>query len=213
MSKRGFKLNIIKSMCFICILCVSFTIVSIESIAKTKKMTSYTQVIKTKKYIYCATFNNIYRVNVKTKKVSRLVKDSSNECGITNMKIKNGYLYYYRTLCVGGDIKRVKLSTKKVSYVEKSKYEPLSTYVIDGSKVYYLKWDSKGDNKMTMSKKITGKKATKSSYKLKLTRKKTNAKGYKVVSVDIGDPDDFYAKYYLQTPKGKKIYLSSEHRF
>ena len=65
--------------------------------------------------------------------------------------------------------------------------------------------------------KLNGKSKKKTGVKVKNIKKKSNAKGYKIVKankkikvIDYGDGDqerEVYYNYYLQKPNGRKIFI------
>ena len=67
-----------------------FTVTSFGA-TTTKTMTTYSKVIKSGKYAYCAAGTRVYRVNLNTKSKKRLAKTSGY---VTDMKLYKGYVYF-----------------------------------------------------------------------------------------------------------------------
>lgn len=183
-----------------------FTTVSFGA-SKTKKMTVYSNCIKSGKMVYCATGSGVYKVNVKTKGKKKLCGGYNVGC----LKLYKGYLYFTNTADSGAsNIWRVKTNGKK-----KKKLANGGRYAIKGKRIYYYgeSYDKYGDIKKTFkrSMKRNGKNKKKSKYKVKNTVKKTNKKGYKIVyTYKFDENDNQVVRYYLKTPS-KKIYLSSSY--
>ena len=173
--------------------------------------TTYDDVIKvSKKTAYCACPAGIYKVNLKTGKKKRLVKGSSfNDPG--QMTKKGKYIYYI----AGGTsdqyswLRRIRTSGGKPQTLAGG-FVPYAVheYVISGNRIFYGCYveydDDSGDtywDGKVMNLNGSGKRALFLNFKYH--RKRSNAKGYKVVFKEKGSG----AKFYLKKPGGKKIYL------
>lgn len=185
----------------------------------TKTMTAYNEVIVKGNYAYCSASNGIYKVNIKTGKKMRIVKeDYVGDFIIEDMKIHKGYLYY-KVVYGMPALYRVKLSGKSKKFLADIE----EVYVISGNKIFYRELES--NKKMQMD--LNGKHKKKTSVKFKLKEKKSNKKGYRVKTVygkEVVDYSDYYQdpdespsylttkKYtdYLYKPNGKKIKLFTD---
>lgn len=180
-----------------------------DAASKTKKMTVYTQVMKSKSTVYCTDNAGIYKVNLKTGKVKRIAKILSF---VTTMKLKNGYVYYLANYEAGySELCRVKTTGKK----KKRLAADVSAFAIKGSKIYYREYymedlDDEDYTYRNKKMKLNGKSKKGTSYRPVSISKKTNAKGYKVIkkySEDFSYNPDGYMISYLKKPNGKKIKL------
>ena len=190
----------------------SFTVVSFGG-SGTKKMTVYDEVVVSGNYAYCSAAPGIYRVNLKTNKVKRIV-DNSEYYTITGplfgMKVHKGYLYYMGTGGIGSPLHRVKKSGGKTKYLC-----VVDDYAIKKGKIYYQAFDVDKDKSVKKVMKLNGKNKKKSSYKVKNKYKKSNKKGYKVKYVKTGkkeysaDLEDYVpvVKAYLVRPGKKNVLL------
>ena len=101
--RRSLSVLLMAAMLF-----TSFTVVSFGA-SGTKKTTLYSDVLVSGSYAYCSVPTGIYRVNLKTNKVQRIV-DNSEDYEITGalfgMKIHKKYLYYMSTGGVGSPLYR-----------------------------------------------------------------------------------------------------------
>lgn len=187
--------------------------------SKTKKMKVYSSVYKSGKTVYCCSTKGISKVNLKTGKV-KLLKDAVDYHfhGFSYMKKKGKYLYYFSEGSWGGDTKLYRMNvktgkTKKIiSGYPNKRIAYIENYVISGKKIYvsgYKMGDMNDLGKpVKLKMKLNGKSKKKTSVKAKMIKKRTNAKGYKVVEKE--DPDkDYIVKCYLQIPSGKRYYLGT----
>ena len=191
------------------------TVVPVSSVSaktKTMKMTLYDQVIKKGKYAYCCDKGLIYKVNLKTNKVKKLIKSPNYR---SNMKLYKGYIYYNDfTWGSSIHISRVKTNGKANKYLAWQTDE--MGYVIKGKRIYYrdIEWneDTDEESRVTYSIKLNGKNRKKVKYRVKPIYKNTNKKGYKVIVKRSSDFDDFdgtgYMISYLKKPNGKRIRLA-----
>ena len=189
---------------------------------KVKKATLYNVIVKGG-YAYCAVENGIYKVHLKKKTKKRLT--STGGCYTAYMRYYKGYLYY-----VFGepmpDLYRIKTSGKQ----KKRLVRFINSFALSNGKLYYNKYNNWSD-KRTLKRvaKLNGKKVKKSKYRVKNTWKKSNKKGYKIVSSlnkrVLLDKERYYdeeeetyyyeysyAEYYtdyLVTPKGERISLGT----
>ena len=185
----------------------------------TKKMTVYSKMVK-KGNIVCVNLGNVLAaVNVKTNKAKILYNDSPYSVfNPSNMKIKGNYLYFQEYGDHETYLIRINIKTGK----KKTLHSNVRAYAISGKKIYYkaykIHWEGNGDityHKRVM--KLNGKSKKKTSVKVKNIKKKSNAKGYKIVKankkikvIDYGDGDqerEVYYNYYLQKPNGRKIFI------
>lgn len=178
------------------------------SAASTAKMTAFNQVYKTKNIAYCAGVGGVYKVtlkNGKVKKVKKLFKgkviDYDYGCAEA-MKKKGDYLYFMarNESAPGGRIYRVNVKTGKKKALTGFVYY-LVGYVIKDKKIYYS-YDVADDDAFyeeVKSMSLNGKNKKKSSMKVSMNTKNSNAKGYYIIEKE----KDGYLKDYLRTPKGK----------
>ena len=199
MKKRG--------LVFLMIAVAVFVVVAlkpVDSHAATKKMTAYST-IKSGNTVYCTSGWHILKVDLKTKKVTKLAKSKVIYC--VNLKIKGKYLYYVDKSTGVGDasIYRINLKTNKKKKLAGSTG---SDYVISGSKIYYQKWDRNKPLPTNRTMKLNGKAKKKTKVRIKMTNKDTNTKNYSVYSTEPNDSDPG-ADFYLATPDGD-IFLIHE---
>ena len=203
--------------CFIClfltvVLAVSFCTTVTYGASKTVKAKSYVECIKSGKFVYCNTDTAIYKVNVKKGTKKKIVSVSNPKTGlglITSMQLHKGYIYY--EYCPNEEkatncIYRVKKSGKSKKKLAEYKTPFIGNpFAVKGKKVYYFAYanDYDENSKVTMQMKLNGKKKAKTNKKVKVVFKKTNKKGYNLLTEEVSE--DVY-KIYLKTPK-KKIFL------
>ncbi len=187
-----------------------FTTVSFAASSKTKKMTAYTECVKSGNYVYCNTPSGIYKINIKNNKKSRIAKVGypSYE-GFAGMKLKNGYIYY-SYVGMEGEMALYRVKTNGKSRKELASfydgYEDGPQFAISGKKIYYKGYSNYGCTKKFKKKmKLNGKSKSKSSYNVKTKYAKTNKSGYRVVNKG----NDETTKYYLRKPNGKKVYITT----
>lgn len=190
-------------------LIVSGTVVSFGA-SKTKTMTSYDQVIKNKSVAYCICGTRIVKVNLKNNKVTTIVKENKS---IKAMKLYKDFIYYEVDAAINGAwLKRIKTNGKQKKYLTQVGWNSKGKtwYVISGSTIYYRKYD-RFDVGPVYKMTLAGKNKKKASgISIKMTEKKINAKGYKVISKYLYTNDNTKMAYYdyrLQKPNGKKVYL------
>ena len=169
---------------------------------KTKKMKTY-NCIKSGKTVYCTNGNRIFKVNLKTKKVKKLVK---GKYGYPSYLKKKGKYLYYCDVSQGLESYIYRINTKNNK--KKILAHPIyPAYAISGKKIYYkavfVKDNGYGDvhykNKVI---KLNGKSKQNTKWKVSMKNKKTNKKGYYVTDNWDGQSWD-PVTYYLQTPKGR----------
>lgn len=184
--RRSLSVLLMAAMLF-----TSFTVVSFGA-SGTKKTTLYSDVLVSGSYAYCSVPTGIYRVNLKTNKVQRIV-DNSEDYEITGalfgMKIHKKYLYYMSTGGVGSPLYRIRKSGGKAKFLD-----VVYDYAIKNGKIYYECYDYKKENNAKKVMKLNGKSKRKSSYKVKAKYKKTNKKGYSLRYVNTGKRE-YYADY------------------
>ena len=190
---------------------VACSFMPVTASAAVPTSTTYDDVIKvSKKTAYCACAAGIYKVNLKTGKKKRLVKGNSfNHPG--QMKKKGKYIYYIAggTSDQYGWLRRVKVTGGKAKTLAGG-YVPYAVheYMISGNRIYYgcyVEYDDDSGEPYwegrVMNLNGSGKRALFLDFNSK--RKRSNAKGYKVVYKEKNGG----AKFYLKKPGGKKIYL------
>lgn len=173
--------------------------VSVFAATKTKKMTLYTEVIKSGKYAYCCTPNGVYKVNLKTKTKKLIVSDENFEMYPPDtMKLYKGYLFYTAGGGTGTGLHRVKTNGKNNKGLTS-----ICSFAISKNKIYYTEYDfgNGGSKRIKKVMKLNGKGKKKSSYNVVNTLKKSNKKGYRVKTFD--------SVIYLITPNKKKIKLGT----
>ncbi|MBQ9014506.1 MAG: DUF5050 domain-containing protein [Firmicutes bacterium] len=172
--------------------------------AKTKTSTVYSQVVKKGKYVYCASYAGLYRVNVKTNKVKKL---SSDDAG--RMKLSGKYIYYISytsgtltNLCrvkkTGGGHRQLAVNVDKYK-IEKKKIYCNDHHYYEGKETWRVM-------------KLNGKNKKKSKVKVRMNVKMTNAGKYSVVNKFMDDYDaDYNVLCYLKKPNGKTVYLGKTY--
>ena len=200
-------------------LIVTFAVAPIDSYAASKmvKSTTYSNTLKSGSFVYCTNGNKLFKVNLRTGKVKTMCKAKVGY--ITNLKIKNKYIYFNEMSLgtTGGRLNRISLKSGKKQVLAKNNVYP--KYAIKGKKIYYeYSKVSKNGSKVTRHKRVmnlNGKKKKSTKVKIKMNSKLTNAKGYMVdsdfdyASYDWGnfEPVNYFLKtpsrtYYLETTKG-----------
>ena len=169
--------------------------------AKTIKRVAYNGVMKYKSTAYCASCAGIYKVKIRNGRlVSKTCLMKEEVCYgpyslAGSMRKKGGYVYYVEgTNGTTSYLKRAGIRSHKAQLLSNYTF----AYAIKGKKLYYSvekDWDSISHKVMTLS----GKHKKKTSIKVKMTNKSSNAKGYKIVEKEKGK----YVISYLKTPKGK----------
>ena len=194
---------------------------------KTLKATVYDDVLKNGNYAYClAAYNGLesrlYKVNLKTGKVTRLTGKMLNPKG---MKYRKGYLYFASgsTDTDEGALYRIGVKSKKKKKLAQVSVMYSPYYVLGKNKIYYkhVKYDWDKDTFIRKYKQMnydgSGKKYNK-NITIKMSHKKSNATGYRLRYVEhkgetYYDEDwdeyvtEIYYKCYLIKPDGSKIYL------
>jgi len=168
--------------------------------SKTKKMKTYTTVVKGK-YAYCTTYKGIYRVNIKTGKKKLLVKENAayNGWKYKNLKLYKGYLYFVEDRADDGNyvLYRVKTSGKS-----KKELGAVLSYAISDGKIYYtVMKDDDPENFVKKQMRLNGKNKKKSKFNVRMTSKKTNKKGYFVykdlIEYDSEDGWETYGEWLM----------------
>ncbi len=203
---------------FVIAMVLASTSVSLGA-STTKKMTTYSDVIKSGKYAYCIATKGLYRVNLISGDKKRLVKATTGEEIPFMMKLHKGYLYYQQGGAICSSLNRIKTNGKHKRYLASTEG---SGYVISKGKIYYKAYKDLEDFKVVKRKmKLNGKKKSATSVKIKTTTKISNNKGYKVKSVLVARSrtpiQDEYMDYevyekwtdYLFAPGGKVYKLCS----
>ena len=183
----------------------------------TISMTTYSQVIKSGKTVYCAGAKGIYKVKLKNGKVK------SKKCIFKYGEVFSADSYVGNMALVGKSIYFSEFTNGSVAYIYKvgtdgkgrknlATQEDYADFVISGDKIYYetAVWDDDYDDPLVYTEVITldGKYVGRSDLKIAIDSKKSNAKGYKMIIKKKGK----YVKDYLKTPKGK-FYLGKARIF
>ena len=204
MKKRIISILLVATLILGC-----FTVTSFGA-TTTKTMTTYSEVIKSGKYAYCAAGSYIYRVNVNTKSKKRIAKVSAY---VTDMKMYKGYIYFKGAHNTGTYLYRVKKTGKYLKKIAPS----VEDYAISGSRIYYRVYVDRYDDvndvdrsyTTVRSMKLNGtNKRSAKSYKVKEIYKRTNTKGYRITS--RYNEDDGKFTFYLKFPSGKKVFLRKQ---
>ena len=210
---------IIRALACLVIISVAFITCSMQvfgaSNKKTLKVTTYEDVIKSGNTVYVSGAGGIYRVNLKTSKVTK-VFDLEEYAGsyVTDMKLYKGYLYFIiRSNMTGGSICRIKKNSKKMTFVASEAYMP-DRYTFYKGKLYYghINMDPNGEDLKYKSCSLSGKNKKSAKVKITVKHKKTNANGYSGMStyktaINDNDYEYYYGKDYLKKPDGKRIFL------
>lgn len=200
------------------VVAVAFMPASAFAGSKAVKMTSYDDVIKSGKTVYCSSSSGIYKVTLKKgkpKKVKGLVK-YARQTNVIKMKKSGKYLYYNESEFSTNpedqiyNLKRMKTSGAKKKTYARSIDGPIF-YALKGKNIYFELMEARqvgeddwDDYMIDYVMKQTGSLTKKETDKYpKMKCKKTNKKGYKIIEVVSGN----YIKTYLKVPKAKKKYL------
>lgn len=208
--------------------CIPVASGSIEANAATKekKGVVYKEIIKRKNIVFCA-YNEdgestILKVNLNNGSKTVLAK---NVWQMAGLKIKGNYIYY-----AAGSSDIPKATLYRVNIKTRKKQKLANVYltekcvpavVFGKNKIYYREayWSKKTDFVASRNKQMklngTGKKRIYNT-KIRVTGKRSNVSGYKVIYKGVNyhyDPDyeDYeyeYYKCYLKKPNGKLIYLA-----
>ena len=198
------KRSIIMMLSFVMVL-TSAVFPAFAASKKTLKMTVYTDVLVKGGYAYCSSIKGLYKVNLKTHAVKRLVKqEAPGICEFTNLKYYKGYLYYEDlTSSIGGCLYRIKLSGKG----KKDLGGNMGDYYLKKSKLYYETYKSNPTKPYCLKMKLNGKNKKKvSKYTVSCRQKRSNKKGYSVVWKELSNGK---TQYLLKLPSGKKIKLDT----
>lgn len=177
--------------------------------AKPRTMKTYGS-IKSGNLVYGIGSSGIYKVNIKTKKVRRLVKLLENDWISTNSLAKKGnYLYYIGGGPASSSLYRVNINNAKrkclFSGVGGVNDREVVGYIIYKNKIYVHYLDRNFKHKYTiMNLNGTSKKQTKVIVKNKGVR--TNNKSYYVYSTEKNKGGHCYSYDYLKAAK-RRIYL------
>ena len=214
------KKSLRKALCLalaVIMMVASCTVVSFGATG-TKKMTAYTDCCKSGNYVYTVSMGGLYRYNIKTGALKRLVKINYPMYeGITGIRVKSGYVYYsYMGMEGSAAIYRIKTSgTSKKRLAEfYSGYDNVQ-WAISSGKIYY-----RGHKNYSCTKafkkvmKLNGKSKKSTSYTAKTTYKINNAAKYYVIQRDVESVDEYgdeiYGyKEYLKLPSGGSVYLDT----
>lgn len=173
--------------------------------SKTKKMTTYGEVIKSGKYAYCSTGKGIIRVNLKNNSVKRIVKTNFAGMNPMEMKLYKGYIYYCLGDGVVNGLYRVKINGKN-----KKNVGSVQDYAISGKTIFYTTrdYDYDTEEELILHEKmsLTGKNNSSTSYVVSMKSKRSNAKGYRIKHVEKANGK---CVDYLVKPNNKKVKLCS----
>ena len=194
---------------------------------KTLKTTVYDKVLKNGNYAYCIAsydgmWKRLYKVNLKTGKVTRLTGKMILARG---MKYRKGYLYFATgsTDTDVGNLYRVGVKSKNKKRLAQISVTSNPYCVLGKNKIYYKYAKYNWENNTTFRKYKqmnfdgSGKKDNK-NITIKMSHKNSNATGYRLQYVKkygetYYDEDwdeyvtEIYYKCYLVKPDGSKIYL------
>ena len=201
---KWLKRSIILMLSFVMVL-TSAVFPAFAASKKTLKMTVYTEVLVKGGYAYCCSVKGIYKVNLKTHSVKRLVKQPVPEfCSFSNLRYHKGFLYFENLSdSIGGDLYRVKLSGKS----KKNLGYNMGDYYLKKSKLFYETYNDDPEKPYCIKMKLNGKNKKKvSSYKVRCREKRSNKKGYSIVMKELNEDT---TQYLLKLPSGKRIKLDS----
>lgn len=194
MNKRYFVHHFLRSVLIVSLaLFVALTTIAVpaeaESDMSVKKMTVYDKVLRIGNFAFCAVSDDaIYKVNLKTNKVRKLVAVSE----VPHSMRKNGsYLYYVESTMGGNTLYRVSVKTGK-----RNRLGPYYEYVISGNRIYC-------DGRVM---KLDGSCKKKSTTSIKMKSIKNSNKKYRLVMKYTPKDNGEQFKAWLKTPNGK-IYL------
>ncbi len=196
-------------------LIVAFAFCLEPSMAATKTMKTY-DVIKSGSSVYCLAGTGIYKVNIKSGSVKKIVKNPGEYGHYRQMAKKGKYIYYIKGgTDVRGELYRVKTNGTKKKKIAGSvaKNRCVQAYAIKGKKIYYKEINATTCEAVTKSMKLNGKSKKKSSANVKSESCVSNAPGYTVMAHRLDKPEKGYyetVKYWLQTPNGKKFNLGKK---
>ena len=191
------------------VIAVAFIPATAFGASKAVKNTTYDQVIKSGKTVYCSAQSGIYKVTIKKGKAKKVktLKAYPNGAEVAMMKKKGKYLYFNEgTGESDWALKRMKASNGKSVKTYATSFDGKIYYAIKGKKIYFelmeAKWfgDDWDDIMVDYEMKLTGKTKKESKKYPKVKEKITNSKKYKVIEVKTGS----IVKCYLKTPKGQK---------
>lgn len=191
------------------------TPLSFAATKRTRSMTVYNDLIKSKSIVYCAAGQELLKVDLKTKTVISLAK--TDYSGYGEMKLKNGYLYFVDNGDIYASLMRIKTSGSSLKRIGSLLFSGSGyPYVISGSRIYYKDYSSSGNIKIKQMT-LNGKHKKKASgIKIKTKYKSGNAKGYSIIKEysHMGQHPVFedslsYYDFYLRLPDGETIYLTN----
>ena len=195
MKLRFKKLFAVFMMVFVFFSVVMVPTESYAAAGKTKSMTSYF-CVKKGNIVYCANYEALYRVDLKTKKVKKIATDPGY---IEDLKIKGNYVYYAEagSGVSTSQICRVNIKTEKRQILVKNVQQ---FYAISGNKIYYTKGTFPGGKLKIKSycMKLNGKSKKACKVKIKRKVKESDTKGYKVFRKKT--KEEYLYDFYLQTP-------------
>lgn len=179
-----------------------------------KKMATYNEVIKIGNTAYCGN-TGIYKVNLKSGKVTVLRRnDHTDDVIFTHLSKKGSWIYFIdQSPSPIAPLRRVNIKTKKCETIGTKKtkiwgsYQEdmgVEKYVISGSKIYFSGIYSHNDRPFKKVMKLNGKGKKNTKEKITMKTKRSNAKGYELITKCPSGSNYFYT--WLKTPK-KKIFL------
>ena len=212
-AKRHIVLIMMIAVALFCALVLTQT----PSHAATKPTKVYDQVIKSGDYAYCIAGTGIYKVNVKSGKIKKLVKDPGDYGHYRQMCKKGKYLYYIKGgTDVRGDLYRVSIKGGKSKHLagNVNKARCVSKYMIKKDRIYYKEMNATNGKEKTKKMKLNGKAKKKSKAKVKWSQEESNKSGY-YIDVNVYDAPSgsgYYEmiQYYLETPNGHYYYLGTK---
>lgn len=210
MKKRILAVLIMVTVLTTCFTCTSY------GASSTKKMVTY-NIVKKKQIVYCAAKDGIYRVDLKNGSVKPLVITAHYvpiDSDPLNMSVYREYVYYQTASGISSNLYRVRTTGGKAK-----KLAPVEEYAIKNGKIYYEEHSAYSSKRVMKVMNLNGKKKHKTRCRIKMKYKKTNAKGYSMVTefsgkvwedYDDGTREEFSSfSDYLVTPSGVKIKLNT----
>lgn len=204
-AKRHFALILMIAVALFC----SFILTQTPSHAATKPTKVYNQVIKSGNNVYCIAGTGIFKVNLKSGNIKKIVKSPGDYGHYRQMCKKGKYLYYIKGgTDVRADLYRVSINGGKTKHlagnINKGRF--VMKYMIKKKRIYYTEHNDGSGKNTTKKMKLNGKSKKKTKTKVRWAKKKTNCSGYYVEAIayepSIGS--DYYemVQYYLVTPGG-----------
>lgn len=150
--------------------------------SKKVKTTNYTTV-KKGSVVYCAAHYGLYKYNLTTGSLEKLVGANPEERYdfIDCINVHKGYVYYIK-----GDAITVPLYRIKTNGKGKKKIGAVMEYGIRNKKIYYTTLNSKTEKTEKKQMDLNGKHKKKSRFKFKRSHARTNNAAYYVERITLG---------------------------